>query len=73
MADTILYLSNEIFESKKFILHLTKQYLADLSAMSKESAIKVLREFQRENIIRLTEHEMEILDLEAFQRISRTG
>jgi len=73
MSDTLLYLFNEIFESNKFPMLISKQDLADLSAMSKDSAVKVLRELQNEGIIKVTDHEMELLDAEALEKISRIG
>jgi CRP/FNR family transcriptional regulator, polysaccharide utilization system transcription regulator len=73
MADTILYLLENIYNSSKFELHLTKQDLADISGMSKDSCVKILREFQREGIILQDRHELEITDLEKLKRISRLG
>ena len=73
MADTLLYLFHEIFESNTFPILLSKQDLADLSAMSKDSALKVLREFQNDGIIKITDHEMELLDADALKTISRIG
>ena len=73
MSDTLLYLFDDIFQSSRFPMVISKQDLADLSAMSKDSAGKVLREFQNEEIIRITDHEMVLLDAEALKRISRTG
>ena len=73
MADTLIYLFDEIFQSSKFNLYLSKQDFADLSGMSKESAIKVLRDFQNNGIIRILDDEMELLDPEALNRISRVG
>jgi len=73
MADTLIYLFEEIFESQKFNLILSRQDISELSGMSKDSAVKILREFQNDGIINLTENEMEILDPEALHRISRTG
>ena len=73
MADTLIYLFDEIFESKKFTMIITRQDLAELSGMSKDSAVKVLREFQNEGIIGISEHEMELLDDKALRNISRIG
>jgi CRP/FNR family transcriptional regulator, polysaccharide utilization system transcription regulator len=73
MSDTLLYLFNDIFQSNKFPMLISKLDLADLSAMSKDSAVKVLREFQNEGIIRVTDNEMELLDAEALKKISRIG
>jgi CRP/FNR family transcriptional regulator, polysaccharide utilization system transcription regulator len=73
MADTLLYLFNDIFQSSKFPLQVSKQDLADLSAMTKDSALKVLREFQNEGLIRVTDHEMELVEPEELKRISIIG
>lgn len=73
MADSLLYLFEEIFESDHFPLLLTKQDLADLSAMSKDSAIKVLRSFEHEQLIHFDEKELRLLDREALKKISRFG
>ena len=73
MADALLYLHEEIFQQPKFPMVLSRFELAELSAMSRESAVKVLRDFQKEGFLRISDHEMEILDLEALQNISRIG
>lgn len=73
MADTLLYLSDEIFESPAFDMYLSRTDLSELSGMSKESAVKVLRQFVRDGIISLTESRLEILDMERMRMISRTG
>ena len=73
MSDALLYLFDEIFESNKFPMLVSKQDLADLSAMSKDSGVKILREFQNEGIIRITDHEIELLNVEALKKISKIG
>jgi len=73
MADTLIYLSEEIFESPKFTMYISRQDISELSGMSKDSAVKILREFQNDRTINLTENEMELLDLEKLHRISRIG
>jgi CRP/FNR family transcriptional regulator, polysaccharide utilization system transcription regulator len=73
MADALLYLRDDIFKQDKFLMVLTRSDLAELSAMSKESAVKILRDFQKDGLIRISEKEMEILDYENLVRISRIG
>jgi CRP/FNR family transcriptional regulator, polysaccharide utilization system transcription regulator len=73
MADTLLYLFHEIFLSNTFPMLISKQDLADHSAMSKDSAVKVLRGFQNDGIIRITDNEMILLDDAALKKISRIG
>ncbi|MDP1622177.1 MAG: Crp/Fnr family transcriptional regulator [Bacteroidales bacterium] len=73
MADAILYLHDEIFNQAIFPMIISRSDLADLSAMSKESAVKILRDFQKENLLRISDHELEILDEEALRKISHIG
>lgn len=73
LADTLLYLFEDVFESPRFHMVLSKQDLADLSGMSKDSAVKVFREFQNERIIRSVGNELELLDPETLKKISRIG
>ena len=73
MADSLLYLFEEIFESDHFPMLLSKQDLADLSAMSRDSAVKILRSFEHEGIIQFGEKELWLLDHESLKRISRIG
>lgn len=73
MADTLIYLFGEIFDAAKIPMHLSRQDLSELSGMSKDSAVKVLRDFQNDGLILISENDMELLDIEGLQRISRTG
>ena len=73
MADALLYLHDEIFELPKFPMILSRFDLAELSAMSRESAVKLLRDFQKEGLIRISDHEMEILDIASLRKISQIG
>ena len=73
MADALLYLHDEIFQQPKFPMILSRNDLSELSAMSKESALKVLRDFQKDGIIKISEKEIDILDAEVLRKISRIG
>jgi CRP/FNR family transcriptional regulator, polysaccharide utilization system transcription regulator len=73
MADSLLYLFEDIFESDHFPMLLSKQDLADLSAMSRDSAVKILRSFQHEGIIQIGDNELRLLDRESLKKISRIG
>lgn len=73
IADGLLYLSNRIYESLDFSLHLSRQDVADLTGMSKDSAIRILKEFHNEGIIELDGRKLKILNLSQLERISETG
>ena len=73
IADALIYLSDEIFKSRKYEMILSKGDLADYSGMTKDNAVKVLRMFKREKIINLVKNEIEILDYKALHRIKQVG
>jgi CRP/FNR family transcriptional regulator len=73
LADTFLYLSNEIYRADNFKTALSRQDLADMSSMTKESAIRVMKEFKDEGIINYNTTHFEILNKDALINISRTG
>ncbi|MCT4602111.1 MAG: Crp/Fnr family transcriptional regulator [Marinifilum sp.] len=73
IADGLLYLSKKIYESNSFSLHLSRQDIADLTGMSKDSAIRILKEFHHEEIIELDGRKLNVLNTEQLERISETG
>lgn len=72
MAEAILYLSNQIF-CKSIIESISKQDLADFTAMSKESAIRVLKDFKDEGYIDLDRQDIKIVYPDALQKIAAFG
>ncbi len=73
MADALLYLLDDIFNQPRFPMILSRFELSELSAMSRESAVKLLRDFQKDGLIRISDHELEILDVESLRKISQVG
>jgi CRP/FNR family transcriptional regulator len=73
VADTILYLKNDIFMQNPFVVPFSRQELADMSAMAKESFVRILKEFKASQLIRLDGKYMEIIDEEALISISKNG
>ena len=73
MADTILYLLDELQIEGKIITPLSYQDLADLSGMSKDSAIKIIRDFQQEALIQYANHNLQIINPEGLRKISMIG
>jgi CRP/FNR family transcriptional regulator len=72
MAESILYLNNQVFRNG-VIKNVTKQDLAELTAMTKESAIRVLKEFKEDGIIDIVDHNISILDQKALQQVALHG
>lgn len=73
IADALIYLSDDIFENRKFDMVLSKQELADFTKMSKDSLVRVLKTFTSEQLINLSGNAIEILDYDKLLRISSIG
>lgn len=72
VAEGILYLS-KVFESDRFDMVLTKQEFADLTAMARESAIRILHQFHNEELIELNGSEIHILERKKLMQVSELG
>ncbi|MFC2116494.1 Crp/Fnr family transcriptional regulator [Bacteroidota bacterium] len=73
MADGLLYLANGFYKSNSFCLQISRQDIADMTAMSKDSAIRILKEFERDSIIALNGRALEILDMDHLYEVSQRG
>jgi CRP-like cAMP-binding protein len=73
LADAILYFSKVIYESMEFELPFTRQELADLIGISRESATRVLLKLKEDGIISVNDRMIRIKDMEVLQQISRNG
>ena len=73
LASTLLYLSDAIYNSPTFDTNLTRQDIADMSSMTKESAIRILKDFKTSNIINCTNNHFEILEKQALLNILNSG
>ncbi|HDR50246.1 MAG TPA: Crp/Fnr family transcriptional regulator [Mariniphaga anaerophila] len=73
LASGLLYLSQEDFLKETIFEYLTRQELADFASISTESAIKFLKEFEKEGIVRLEGKNVEITDRKKLEIISKTS
>ena len=73
VADALLYLSNDIFESSRIESWISRQDIADYTSLSKDSAIRILKEFERDSIIHLEGRAIEVLDMQRLNSISANG
>jgi CRP/FNR family transcriptional regulator, polysaccharide utilization system transcription regulator len=73
VADTLLYLKNDVFKANPFTVPLTRQDLADMSNMTKESLVRILQQFKSSELIKTQGSLIEILDESSLQEISRNG
>jgi CRP/FNR family transcriptional regulator len=73
LADALLYLSEKIYKSTDFELLINRQDIADMTAMSKDSAIRILKEFEKDGIILTRGKKISIPKIEALKEISLKG
>jgi CRP/FNR family transcriptional regulator, polysaccharide utilization system transcription regulator len=73
IADALFYLSDTVYCSNPFVMTISRQDLADISGMSKESAIRILKEFKEEGILSVDGNTVHILNPAQLKKISETG
>jgi CRP-like cAMP-binding protein len=73
VADALLYFSKIIYEEQSFNLPFTRQELADLIGISRESTTRVLTKFKEEKILRMDGRRVEIINTDRLQQISKNG
>ena len=73
IADTLLYLCRSIYKTNPFIITVTRQDIADLSSMTKESVIRVLKDFKDAGFISIEKDRVKINNEKALINISEKG
>ncbi len=73
LASVLLYLSQEEFREENIFENLTRQDIADFASISTESAIKFLKEFEKEEIVKLNGKDIVIVNEGKLDQISKNG
>ena len=73
LAVILLYLSDADLLKENIFEHLTRQDIAEFASISPESAIKFLKEFEKENILNLDGKNISIVDVDKLNDIARNG
>ncbi len=73
VADTLLYLKNEIFKINPFTAPLTRQDLADMSNMTKESFVRILQQFKESKLLKTKGNKFDIINESSLLSISKNG
>lgn len=73
MADTLLYIGNFKAESPEIFQLLSRKDLADFADISTESAVKLLKNFEKDGLIELNEKDITIVNPNGLLEISRKG
>ncbi len=70
LAETLLYLSDEIFNGKIVTTNVSRKDIAELAAMSTESAVRFLSDLKKDKIIDITSNSIEIKKRDVVRLIS---
>ncbi len=73
LADILLCLSDRIFRSTEFELPLSRKDLGELSGMTPETVVRMLKKFHEDGLIRLEGKNFTVLDYSRLKRVSETG
>lgn len=73
VAGSLLYLSEEVYRKTEMDLDISRQDLAELSGMTKESAIRILKEFKDAGYITLDGQHLILHDTENLEKIYQNG
>ncbi len=73
MATVLLTLAPENFGGEDLFRHLSRRELADFAGISTEGTVKVLKSFERDGLISLSDKSIILLERQRLEEISRTG
>jgi len=73
LASALLYLTGDEFAGEDVFQYLTRQDLADFASISTASAIKFLKEFEKEGIVKLNGKAVIITNKEKISEFARKG
>jgi CRP/FNR family transcriptional regulator, polysaccharide utilization system transcription regulator len=73
LADILICLSGRIFKSLQFDLPLSRNDLGELTGMSTESVIRLLKELKDDGLIEMSGKSVRLLDVPRLMKISEVG
>ncbi|MCK4922418.1 MAG: Crp/Fnr family transcriptional regulator [Bacteroidales bacterium] len=73
MADALIYMSDKVYKSLDFEIPIGRQDLADMTAMSKDSAIRILKELEKDGFANFDGKKVSIKNMEGLCNLSENG
>jgi len=73
MADTLLYIESLKSENAAIFQLLSRKDIAEFAGVSTESAVKLLKSFEKDGLIRLDDKDITLLNHNALRELSRKG
>ncbi len=73
LASALLYLASDAFPGENVFQYLSRQDIADFASVTVESAVKFIKEFEKEGLLKLAGKEIKIIDKGKLEEIGRKG
>jgi CRP/FNR family transcriptional regulator, polysaccharide utilization system transcription regulator len=73
MADTLLYLCHDVFNSNIIPSTITRKDIASLSGISTENAVRILSDFKNDGIISTMSNQLEVNKMDILKTLSFAG
>ena len=73
IADAILFFAHKIYNSNTFNLPISRQELADLTGITRESASRILTDFHNDNILNIKNRTITIVNEKLLIQLSERG
>lgn len=73
VADILLCLAKRVYKTNTFNLAISRSDMADLTGLSSESVIRILKEFKDNGLISITGKDFKIIDIARLEKISQLG
>ena len=73
IADTLLYIDSLKAENPEIFQLLSRKDMADFAGISTESAVKLLKSFEKDGLIELNEKDILVVNHDGLREISRKG
>jgi len=73
LADTLLYIDSLKSENAEIFQLLSRKDIAEFAGISTESAVKLLKTFEKDGLIKLNDKDIKLLNYSALQEISKKG
>ncbi|MCK9498934.1 MAG: Crp/Fnr family transcriptional regulator [Bacteroidales bacterium] len=72
-CDSLLYLSQNVFNSNIIDTSITRRDIAEFSGLATENLVRILSELKRDNIISINNKTIEILNFDTLKMLSNIG
>lgn len=71
LADSLIYLHEQIFNERNYQITTSRQDMAELTGMSKDSVIRTLKELNEEGVIEIGKQYIRIVEMDKLKKISQ--